>query len=68
MVEVPLVFTWQCGDEFPWGFPSVIDHKSRDRNFGTSGQSFHLYFTRHNRGGCVSSLDRDLIRLPIKFN
>ena len=29
MVEVPLVYTWKCGDEFPWGVPSVIDHEQQ---------------------------------------
>jgi hypothetical protein len=67
LVEVPLPFTWVCGDEFPWGVPSVIDHDSRSRSFGTSDRDFYLYYTVSNRANCISGLDRDLVRMPIKF-
>jgi hypothetical protein len=67
LVEVPLPHTWVCGQEFPWGFPSVIDHDSHSRNFDTSDRTFYLYYTLNNRANCVSGLDRDLVRVPIKF-
>ena len=67
LVEVPLVNSWVCGQEFPWGFPSVIDHDSRSRVFETSDRTFHLYYTVHNRPDCVQGLDRDLMRVPIQF-
>ncbi len=67
LVEVPLPHSWKCGDEFPWGFPSVIDHDSRSRNFDTSDHEFYLYYTLNNRTSCFGSLDRDLVRVPIRF-
>jgi len=68
MVEVPLVYSWTCGQEFPWGFPSVIDRDSRSRSFTTSDRDFDLYYTLHNRGNCLVGLDRDLVRVPVRFN
>jgi hypothetical protein len=67
LVEVPLPYTWVCGQEFPWGFPSVIDQDSRSPNFDTSDRDFYLYYTLNNRANCVSGLDRDLVRVPISF-
>ena len=48
-------------------YPSVIDHTSTDRNFGDSGQTAHLYYTRFNLNGCQLTSDRDLVRVPIEF-
>ena len=32
------------------------------------GQRPYLFFTRFNTASCASSLDRDLIRIPIEFS
>ncbi len=52
--------------------PSVLDPDSESRNFDTTGQRAFLYFTRFNVNvisptNCPTSLDRDLIRIPIEF-
>jgi hypothetical protein len=51
--------------------PSIIDPDSEARNFDSTGQRAFLYFTRFNVSGsssnCSTSLDRDLIRVPIEF-
>jgi hypothetical protein len=53
--------------------PTLLDHNSTDRNFNTIGQTAYLYFTKSNLlpededGPCQESLDRDLVRVPIRF-
>jgi hypothetical protein len=64
--EVP--WTFKCGDSQPILYPSVLDPHSRARNFGTSGQTAYLYFTRWNRPtSCRPTMNRDLVRVPIAF-
>jgi len=53
---------------FTIAYPSVIDHASTDRNFGTAGQHAYLYYTRFNFTNCQLSNDRDLVRVPIDFS
>ena len=53
--------------------PSLLDNDSTSRNFDTIGQRPYLYFTRFNVGfnsptSCFTSLDRDLIRIPLEFS
>jgi hypothetical protein len=53
--------------------PSLLDNDSTSRNFDTIGQRPFLYFTRFNVGfnsptRCFTSLDRDLIRIPLEFS
>jgi hypothetical protein len=53
--------------------PSLLDNDSTSRNFDTIGQRPFLYFTRFNVGfnsptSCYTSLDRDLIRIPLEFS
>ncbi|MGH2980199.1 MAG: PKD domain-containing protein, partial [Solirubrobacterales bacterium] len=64
-----LPWTYNCGDG-PEQIrdPSVLDNDSTSRNFDTIGQRPFLYFTRFNMSGCSTSLDRDLIRIPIEFS
>lgn len=47
-------------------YPSLIDHADTSRNFEITGQEAYLYFVRwHQTSGLY---DRDLIRIPIRFN
>jgi len=46
-------------------YPSVIDHADTTRNFEQIGQEAYLYFTRIHP---TSLYDRDLVRVPIRFN
>ncbi|MFQ5651666.1 MAG: FlgD immunoglobulin-like domain containing protein [bacterium] len=46
-------------------YPSVIDHADTTRNFEQIGQEAYLYFTRIHP---TSLYDRDLVRIPIRFN
>lgn len=52
---------WEVGGIY---YPAIIDHGDTTRNFERPGQEVYLYFTRWNSG----SFDRDLIRVPVRFN
>ena len=45
LLEIPL-WNYQCGGEDQAAYPVVLNPASTDRNFGTTGQSTYLYFTR----------------------
>jgi hypothetical protein len=62
------VFTYKCGDPDPIGYPSILDPNSPSRNFETTGRDAYLYFTRLHYQFCAQTLDRDLIRVPIRFS
>ena len=71
LMEGEMIWTFRCGDANPIRDPSLIDPASPTRNFETIGQTAYLYFTRFNytydRYTCWQSIDRDLIRIPIRF-
>ena len=69
LMKAELPWTWQCSDgpQF-YRDPSLLDPQSTTRNFDTMGQRPYLFFTRFNLSSCASSLDRDLIRIPIEFS
>ena len=70
--ELPWTYSCQDGPE-QLRDPSLLDNDSESRNFETIGQRPYLYFTRFNVGfnsptSCFTSLDRDLIRIPLEFS
>jgi hypothetical protein len=67
VIEAELLWTWQCGDENPIAYPSVLVQTPGSRNFETTGKKMYLYFTRLNASNCILGLDRDLIRIPFEF-
>ncbi len=66
--EVELPWTFECGDQDPVQYPSLIDPSSRDRNFQTIGPRPFLFFTRHNYKNCELGPDRDLLRVRLEFS
>jgi hypothetical protein len=69
LMEAELPWTYQCADGPAfYRDPSLLDPQSKTRNFDTIGQRPYLFFTRFNLSSCSSSLDRDLIRIPIEFS
>lgn len=46
-------------------YPSIVDHNDTSRNFEVTGQEVYLYYTRWHAG---TTYDRDLVRVPIRFN
>ena len=70
--ELPWTYSCQDGPE-QLRDPSLLDNDSESPNFETIGQRPFLYFTRFNVGfntptNCFTSLDRDLIRIPLEFS
>jgi hypothetical protein len=59
--------TYQCGDADPINYPSLLDPASTSRNFETVGDRAYLYFTRWNTTNCRKTLDRDLVRVPVRI-
>lgn len=59
--------TWnyKCGDPDPIAYPSLIDPSSTSLNFDRSGKTAYLYFTQFHYAGCMQTLDRDLVRVPV---
>ena len=45
-------------------YTAIIDHADSTPNFERPGRTPYLYYTRFNEGG---GLDRDLVRVPLKF-
>jgi hypothetical protein len=68
IVEVESRQTYRCGDPNPVAYPSVLDPDSTSRNFETTGRRAYLYFTRFNYESCNETMDRDLVRVPIRFS
>lgn len=65
LMEAELPWTFECGDDMPVNYPSLLDPDSPSRNFDVTSQTGYLYFTRLNYRDCRQHLDRDLIRVPV---
>ena len=59
---------WRCGEPPPLAYPSLIDPASGSANFETVGATAMLFLTRFNPHGCRTSMDRDLIRVPVAIS
>ena len=68
LMYVETAATWQCGDPDPAAYPSFVDPDSTDRNFQTIDQHTYLYMTTFRRENCITTLKRDLKRIPIRFD
>jgi hypothetical protein len=66
--EHPLHTTYRCGDSNPVYYQSILDPSSTSRNFQTAGRTPYLYFTRFNYSHCQQTLNRDLIRVRVRFS
>jgi hypothetical protein len=65
LAEVEFISTFRCGDRDPVLYPSLLDPASRSRNFETTGRRPYLYFVRFHYERCRSTLNRDLVRVPL---
>jgi hypothetical protein len=73
LMNAELPWTYSCSDgNEQLRDPSLLDPASTTRNFETIGQRPYLFFTRFNitvnGNSCPTTLDRDLIRIPIEFS
>jgi len=66
--EVTLTTSFECGDPNPAYFPSLLDPDSPSRNFETTGRRPYLYFTRFHYKNCGGTLNRDLVRVRVRFS
>ncbi len=66
LLEVPLPWLVNPEDTH-FLYPSLLDPQSEARNFETTGRTAYLYYTRNNAGLDTMDLDRDLIRVPVRF-
>jgi hypothetical protein len=65
--EAVLTTTYRCGGPDPVGYPSLLDPESPSRNFETTGRRPWLYFTRFHYEQCRNVLNRDLVRVRVRF-
>ena len=66
--EAELIQTFKCGDPKPLYYPSVLDPRSKSRNFETVGRTAYLYYTRFNPTACQLAQNRDLVRVKVSFS
>ena len=66
--EASLLPTHKCGQPNPIMFPSIIDPRSGSRNFETVGRTAWMYYTRYHYDGCELTLNRDLVRVRVRFS
>lgn len=66
LLEVPVTPTISGPDDLQYAYPTLIDPDSDSPNFETSDGELYLYMSRFNFGG--NSLDRDLVRWPVRFD
>ena len=67
LLELPLPWTVGNPADTHYLYPSLLDPQSGTRNFETSGETAYVYYTRNNAGLDNNDLDRDLIRVPVRF-
>ena len=63
--RLPLMWSRDCSDSYRYGYPSIIDPSSSDRDFGTIGDKPYIYLTRFHVSGCKLNEQRDLVRFPM---
>jgi hypothetical protein len=65
--QAQVTWNYKCGDPDPIAYPSLIDSTSSSRNFETVGKTAYLYFTQFHYTNCQQTLDRDLVRVPVRL-
>jgi hypothetical protein len=69
LMKGELPWTWRCEDgNEQLRDPSLLDDAGESRSFDTTGQRPYLFFTRFNISGCSTSLNRDMIRIPLELS
>jgi hypothetical protein len=67
LFETELTWTYVPGDSDPILYPSLLDPDSPSRNYETTDQTAYVYFTQFNYENGQMTLDRDLVRVPVRF-
>jgi hypothetical protein len=67
--EVVVPWRHRCGeDPNPVSYPSLLDPDSPSRSFDITGRQPYLYFTRFHYRDCRAGLNRDLVRVRVRFS
>jgi hypothetical protein len=66
--EVELPWSYECDEANPVGYPSILDPRSPSLNYTTSGETPYLFFTRYHYAGCAQNLNRDMVRIALRFS
>jgi hypothetical protein len=72
LMQGPTDLNHQCSDGDSISYPSLLDPTSPSRNYDTTGREPYLYYTvmhyaPNGSGGCILTLDRDLLRVWLRF-
>ncbi len=68
VIPVARFDTVACDAPSPLAYPSLLDPHSPSPNFDIVGDTAQLFLTRFNIAACRTSLDRDLIRIPVQIS
>ena len=58
---------FKCGDLAPIAYPSLLDPTAPGRTFDSVAGAALLYLTKFNVSDCKTSMDRDLIQIPVSI-
>lgn len=67
LYEVPVMFAYACGAKVVYAYPSLLDPASPSRDFDRVSGRAYLYLTRFNMTDCRLTMDRDLLRIPVRI-
>jgi hypothetical protein len=67
LMEAEITWVRDCVLPDPIKEVSILDPSSGSRNFTTVGQTAQMFYTWYHMSGCNGTLDRDLVRIPIRF-
>ena len=68
LIDRPDMSSKNCSDTERYGYPSVLDSRSPDRNFAIITKTPYLFVTRFQVKDCKLSPNRDLIRLELRID
>jgi len=68
LVRFPLAAVATCKDPFGFGYPALLDPRSTSLNFEDTAGNPYLYLTRTHIANCHMTLNRDLVRMSVRFH
>ncbi len=67
LLKIPTIWSKNCTPQ-RYEYPSLIDVNSPSRNFDTIDKGAYLYITREKFDRCDGTMNRDLVRIKIRFS
>jgi len=68
LARFPLATSTPCKEPYGYGYPSLLDPSSPSRIFQSVSDLPFLYLTRTHFANCGMTLNRDLVRIPIRLS